>query len=97
MTDDAPTKPQYDTRDAQAARVADYLEQHHASTQKEIDAVCDTGCISRVLSAMKNELGYGIQTGRRLVLCASGSRTRSVRTYTLTRRPGTQSDLFTPS
>lgn len=86
--------PRYDTRPTQALRVADYLEQHPASTQKEIDAVCDTGCISKVLSDMPG-LGYGVSKGRRKVLCAAGNHTRMVRTYTLLYRPRTQPDLFT--
>ena len=86
-------KPPADNRPLQAARVADYLEQHPASTLKEIDAVCDTGCISKVLSDMPG-LGYGIAKGWRDVVCASGSRTRQVRIYTLTHRPSTQPDLF---
>lgn len=40
------------TREAQAGRVADYLERHAASTLNEIDAVCDTGGISKVLHEM---------------------------------------------
>jgi len=91
----AATLPQLDTRHAQAARVADYLEKYPASTQKEIDAVCDTGCISKVLSAMKKELGYGIATDRRPVPCVSGKSFRRVRIYTLTHRPAmNQPDLF---
>lgn len=84
---------QLDTREAQAARVADYLEQHPASTQKETDAVCDTGCISKVLSEMPR-LGYRFKKDWREVACATGVR-RRVRTYTLTQRPGAQPDLFT--
>lgn len=87
------TTPAADTRPAQAARVATYLEQHPGSTLKEIDAVCDTGCISKVLSDMPG-LGYGIAKGWRDVLCAAGSRTRQVRTYTLLYCPSTQPDLF---
>jgi hypothetical protein len=87
-------KPQADTRPAQAMRVADYLDQHPASTQKEIDAVCDTGCISKVLSDMPS-LDYGVSKGWREVVCASGTYTRMVRTYTLLYRPRTQPDLFT--
>ena len=86
--------PQADTRQAQAARVADYLEQHAASTQKEIDTVSDTGCISKVLSDMPR-LDYGLSKGWREVPCAGGSHTRQVRTYTLIHRPNTQPDLFT--
>ena len=86
--------PQADTRPAQAVRVANHLEQYPASTQKEIDAVCDTGCISKVLSDMP-WLGYGIGKDWRDVTCADGKRTRLVRTYTLLYRPRTQPDLFT--
>lgn len=94
-SDTTTPKPQLDTHVAQAERVADYLEQHPASTAKEIDGVCDTGCISKVLSAMKNDLGYGIAPDRRPVPCVAGSRIRRVRTYTLTHRPTvTQPDLF---
>lgn len=94
MTNGATTRRQTDTRPAQAARVADYLEQYPASTQKEIDAVCDTGCISKVLSDMPG-MGYGVSKGRRDVTCAAGSLTRKVRAYSLLYRPSTQPDLFT--
>ena len=94
-------KPLPDDRAAQAVRVADYLDAYPHSTQKEIDAVCDTGCISKVLSDMpRSELlgmGYGLAYGWRTVWCASGSRTRQVRTYALLSRPRTQPDLFTTS
>ena len=93
MTSAAPGKHQLDTREAQAARVADNLELHPASTQKEIDAVADTGCISKVLSEMPH-LGYRIKKAWREVPCTTGNR-RRVRTYTLTQRPGAQPDLFT--
>ena len=95
MASDITSKPRLDTRTAQAERVADYLEQNPASTAKEIDAACDTGCISKVLSAMKKELGYGISTGWRPVPCVAGSLIRRVRTYTLLHRPiVTQHELF---
>ena len=82
-----------DTRPEQAARVANHLEKQPARTQKEIDAVCDTGCISKVLSDMPG-LGYGIGKSWRDVTFANGKRTRLVRTYTLLYRPHTQPDLF---
>lgn len=95
----APVKQQDDTRPLQAARVADFLERHPASTQKEIDAVCDTGCISKVLSDMERPdlygMGYGLARDWREVPCAGGTRTRKVRTYTLLHRPSAQPDLFT--
>jgi hypothetical protein len=86
-----------DTREAQAQRVADYLDTHPASTSKEIDAACDTGCISKVLSEMcdPERLAYGMEKGRRQVECANASATRGVRTYTLLSRPTKkQKDFF---
>lgn len=62
------TQPHHDTRPAQAARVANYLEQHSASTQKEIDTACDTGCISKVLSDMPR-MDYGLGKGWCRVPC----------------------------
>ena len=89
-------KPRTDTRPAQAERVAAFLEQHPASTAKEIDAVCDTGCISKVLSAMVKQFRYGIQKSHREVRCVGGLRTRKVRTYSLLFRPHVELGLFTP-
>lgn len=91
--------PQPDDRPAQAARVADYLEAHPHSTQKEIDAVCDTGCISKVLSDMPRDelsgMGYRLAYGWREVLCVGGTKRRPVRTYALLSRPKKkQADLF---
>lgn len=86
-------KPLADGRPAQAARVADFLDAHPASTAKEIDAECDTGCITKVLSDMPG-LGYRIARAWRYVLCAAGRHRRRVRTYTLIARPGAQPGLF---
>ena len=96
MASDTTTRRQTDTRPAQASRVAEYLEQNPGSTQKEIDAACDTGCISKVLSDMPR-MGYGIHKDRRFVPCVGGDVTRHVRTYALTYRPETQPDLFAPA
>lgn len=85
-----------DDRAGQAARVADYLEQHPASTGKEIDAACDTGSVTKVVSVMVDQLGYGIKKGYRHEPCAGGLRTRKVRTYSLLFRPRIKPDLFTP-
>lgn len=84
-----------DDRAGQASRVADYLEQNPDSTLKEIDKACDTGCVSKVLSAMVKQLGYGIKKSRREVPCAGGLRTRQVRSYSLIFRPHVEPDLFT--
>lgn len=75
-----------DTRQAQAVRIADYLEQHPASTLKEIDAACDTGFVPEVLSLMPS-MGYALAKGWRNGPCAGGARTRQLRTYTLLHRP----------
>lgn len=96
MASDTTAQRQIDTRQGQAVRVADYLEQHPDSTAKEIDATCDTGCISKVLSDMQR-MGYGIHKDRRFVPCARGDVTRRVRAYALTYRPDAQPDLFTPA
>ncbi len=97
----APAKPREDTRPEQAVRVADYLDAHPGATAKEIDAACDTGCITKVLSEMQRfdlpGMGYGLFKGRREVPCAGGARIRNVRTYTLLHRPKALPDLFDPA
>ena len=79
--------PIRDGHEAQAGRAADYLEPRPASTQKEIDAACDMGSVSKVLSKMPG-LGYGLARGWRWVPRPGGQRPRRVRTYTLLYRPG---------
>ena len=90
------TKPHQDTRRAQVEKVADYLEQHPDSTAKEIDAACDVGSVTKVISDMPG-LGYGIGRGWRWceVLCDGGVLSRMVRTYSLTHRPPGKPSLFT--
>ena len=82
-----------DNRPAQAARVADYLELHPDSTAKQIDAACDTGCITKVLSDMPR-MGYGLARDWLDVLCVRGQRTRRVRVYRLLHWPHAVPDLF---
>jgi len=86
-----------DTRPQQAARLADFLELHPDSTAKEIDAACDLGSPTKVISDMPG-LGYGIARAWRWrdVACPDGDHARRVRIYTLTSRPGTAPDLFDP-
>jgi len=98
MKDTQPA-PLPDDRPTQAARVANYLEAHPYSTQKEINAACDTGCISKVLSDMRRPelpgMGYVLAYAWRGELCAAGGRKRRVRTYALLSRPKhRQPDLF---
>ena len=87
-----PTPPT-DTRPAQAVRVADYLERHPGATCKEIDAACDVGCVTKLISELPR-LGYGLARDWRSVPCLDGALMRSVRTYRLTHRPEAQPDLF---
>jgi len=93
MTPATTTRPPCDTRPDQAARVADYLELNPASTAKEIDAACDVGSVTKVISDMPH-LNYGLRKGWRYVTCDSGNRTRRVRTYALVHRPASIPDLF---
>ena len=86
-----------DNRPDQAERVANFLELHPESTAKEIDQVCDTGCITKVLSDMCDPfkgLGFALAKGWRWVTCEDGRRSRRVRTYTLISRTHKQRDLF---
>jgi len=90
------TGPDLDTHAAQAERVADRLALHPESTAAELAAACDLGCPSKVLSTMARELGYGMRRGWRWVSCASGSKRRHVRTYSLTHRPALARQLLLP-
>jgi hypothetical protein len=87
--------PLTDTREAQAARAADFMELHpEGSTLAEIDAAADLGSPTKVLSDMRRELGYGVAYGPdRWVMCARGGRRRHVRTYVLTHRPAKAEQL----
>jgi hypothetical protein len=78
--------PVADARPAQCERTANHLEKHPEATLAEIDAACDLGSATKVLSLMPR-MGYGIRRGWRLVPCAFGSAPRRRRTYTLTHRP----------
>lgn len=81
--------PAFDTRPAQAERVADHLERHpEGCTLAELHAACDLGSPTKVVSDMARLLGYGIGRGpARLVPCVGGTKRRSVHTYTLQHRP----------
>lgn len=82
-----------DTRPDQAHRVASFLEVHPRATAKEIDAACDTGSITKVLSDM-TDLGYGLARDWQEVPCVCGRRTRRVRVYRLLYWPSAMPDLF---
>ena len=96
MTPGTTTKPHCDTRTDQAARVADFLKLHPDSTAKEIDAACDVGSVTNVISDMPG-MGYGIARAWRFcdASCAGDGRSRMVRTYALTHRLPGKPNLFT--
>lgn len=89
-----PARPStWDTRPDQAHRVATFLDAHPRATAKEIDAACDTGCITKVLSDMPR-MGYGLAHDWLAVMCVRGQRTRRVRVYRLLHWPHAVPDLF---
>lgn len=77
-----------DTRKAQCARVADFLETRPGgATRRELEAACDAGCTTKVISEMPR-LGYALHKGWGRERCAAGTLTRSrVRVYVLLSRP----------
>jgi hypothetical protein len=87
-----------DTREAQAERVADFLEAHpEGATLAQIDAACDLGSATKVISAMRRELGYGVPRGpSRWVPCVGGTKSRRVATFILTHRPAPAAQLALP-
>lgn len=91
MAGDTTTQRQIDTRLAQAARVADYLEDNPDSTLKEIDAGCDVGSVSKVLSVMSH-IGYEFHTSNRLIVNDDHKYKRRVKTYAVMHRPEIQGD-----
>ena len=83
-----PRPAAFDTREAQCARVADFLEARPGgATRRELDAACDAGCMTKVLSEMPR-LGYALHKGWGRERCAAGMLPRSrVRVYVLLSRP----------
>lgn len=85
--------PRFDNRPDQAQRVALFLESRPRATAKEIDAACDTGCITKVLSEMPR-MGYGLARDWLNVNCLQCDRIRRVRVYRLLHWPRAVRDLF---
>jgi hypothetical protein len=79
--------PETDTHEDQEVRLADYMEIHHEATCAELATARDCACVTKVQSAMRLTMGYGIRRGWRWVLCAGATKRRRGRTYTLTHRP----------
>lgn len=83
-----------DTREAQALRAADHMERHpEGATLVELNAAGDLGSPTKVLSAMRRDLGYGIRRGWRRVPCVAGTKARRVRVYFLVHRPAPAAQL----
>ena len=92
-----PTDFAPDSRQAQAERVADYLELHPGSTTREIDAACDLGSVTKVISEMPG-MGYRLRKSWQRITCADAVTGRRVRCWWLLYRPDVktnQRDLFT--
>jgi hypothetical protein len=96
MTPANPDKPRYDTRHEQFQRVVAYLLENPGSTTKEIDAACDVGSVTKILSDMSRSPGYSIKQGTRPcdVVCDGAPKFRRVHTYALMLCPNTQTELF---
>lgn len=76
-----------DVREGECARVADFFDTRpDGATRRVLDAVCDVGCMTKVLSDMPR-LGYVLRKAWGQELCADGVRWRRVRVYVLVSRP----------
>lgn len=87
-----------DTHEGQADRIASLCERHPGQffSAAELTKACDLGSATKVLSKMsaRDGLGYGLAKAWDHVSCASGTRSRRVRTYHVTHRPqGAQASL----
>lgn len=93
-----PNSVPFDPHTAQASRVADFLEPlPEGATAPEINAACDTGCVRKVISVMRNDLGYIIKLDWRWVLCVGGTKRRKRRVYILVSRPTNAQQTLFPS
>ena len=83
-------RPFVDTREAQCFRVADFLETRpEGATRRELDAACDAGCMTKVISEMQR-IGYVLNKKWGPERRAFGNPSRPVRVYVLVSRPDTQ-------
>jgi hypothetical protein len=87
-----------DSRAAQIKRVASFLASTPGASLKDIDAACDTGSATKVLSEMRRR-GYLLRREMRPVICDSGTHARLIAHYWLTEWPAhaKQVDLFEPT
>ena len=74
-------------RERECARVAAFLDTRAGgATRRELDAACDVGCMTKVLSDML-VLGYVLRKQRGHELRSDGVSWRRVRVYVLIARP----------
>lgn len=87
--------PPCDTRRAQMYRAALFMQTRpDGITLKELQAACDLGSGTKVVSEM-TRAGFGLFKGWRTVTCAGGASVRRVRVYVLTAWPQQrQKNLF---
>lgn len=85
-----------DSRKAQAARVARFLAATpEGATLRAIDAACDVGSVTKLISVMRRELGYRIESRRITEACSGGTRRRDRLKFFLLPGPAArQPDLF---
>jgi hypothetical protein len=89
--------PAADSRPAQAERAADFMEAHpEGVTAAELEAACDLGSVTKVLSEMVRRLGYRIARTWRRVPCRYSRATRRRRVYLLVSRPTPPRQLALP-
>jgi hypothetical protein len=87
-----------DDRLGQAERTTDFMEQHpEGVTVSQIKAATDPGSPTKLLSVMRNELGYVIRRQRSHEICQGGTKQRPCWLFFLVSRPTKQQqDLFDP-
>jgi hypothetical protein len=89
-------KPSIDTRREQFERVADFLEAQPRSTVKQIDAACDLGSPTKVISEMRRQ-GYVLRATWQYTPCVSGSKLRQVLVLELAMRPNAKQPSLFPT
>ena len=73
-----------DSRREQAARVAAYLRATpEGATLRQIDAACDVGSVTKLLSVMRKDYGFHIVSRRCQEACNGGSRRRDRKKFFL--------------
>ena len=85
-----------DDREGQALRTANYMEQHpEGVTLSQIQENCDPSSATKLLSVMRNKLGYRIRKLHTYEACQAGTKRRRRWLFILVARPSTaQQDLF---